>query len=215
MNQLFIDECEKFILLLKGRGHSKDLRKYDLDKWYDSAFTTVARPLGVMKGKEEYQNWKARCFDKLKEMIENLLKRLSPNGALSIKDELERIANSCGVPFGIVQKIFGILLKYIITNYYGDKGYFDSQKVAEKFPWVKDKAFVKSLPIPIDGIVLESLKQEGANLKITIPQPKINGRAWSRMNKKDWLDVQAEVQKLAEQNETFPFEYEMKVLWNK
>ncbi len=225
MNQSFKDKCKEFILLLKDRGFSKDLRKYNFDKWYDSAFSTVARSLGKIfepKSSGRYEKWHREFYDKLKNEISALLKRLSPNGTLNVSVELDRIASACGVPFGIVQKIFGIMLKYIITNYYGDDGEFDSQKVAEEFPWVKDEDFVKTLHIPIDAYVLKSLKKEGSiidikfyvNKKTGNVSASINGRAWSKMYKKDWLVVQAEVQRLAEENGMLPFEYEMKVLWN-
>ncbi len=222
MDALFIEECKKFINMLKNRRPSWDLTKYVLDTWYKGAYSTVKRPLGVAKAKEEgYDVWKNDNYNKLKDMMLDLLKRLSPNGTLNVSVELDRIASTCGVPFGIVQKIFGIMLKYIITNYYGDDGEFDSQKVAEEFPWVKDEDFVKTLHIPIDAYVLKSLKKEGSiidikfyvNKKTGNVSASINGHAWSKMYKKDWLVVQAEVQRLAEENGMFPFEYEMKDLW--
>ena len=106
MKQSFKDNCEKFINMLLTRRPKRDLRKFDENKWYESAYSTVARPLGVMKRNQGgYDSWHSKNYNKLKEMILDLLRRLTPNGTVDMNDEIEHIANECNVPFGVVQKI--------------------------------------------------------------------------------------------------------------
>lgn len=202
--------------MLLTRRPKRDLRKFNENKWYESAYSTVARPLGVMKRNQGgYDSWYSKNYNKLKEMILDLLRRLSPNGTVNINDEIERIANECNVPFGVVQKIVNIMIKYIVCNYYGDNGTFDSAVVKANYPWVADEDFVKTLPIPVDSKVLKSAKHEGATCRIigTQASATINGRPWSRINRQDYEEYQAEVLRLANARGMFPIEYEMDVLW--
>ena len=216
MTSQFKDNCEQFINMLLTRKPKRDLRKFNENKWYESAYSTVARPLGVTKKNQGgYNAWYSVNFNKLKEMILDLLRRLAPNGTISLNDEIERIANECNVPFGIVQKIVNIMIKYIVCNYYGDKGAFDSAVVKANYPWVADEEFVKTLPIPVDSIVMKSAKREGAKCRIvgTPESATINGRPWSKINRADYEEFQAEVLRLANARGMFPIEYEMEVLW--
>ena len=216
MKQSFKDNCESFINMLLTRRPKRDLRKFNENKWYESAYSTVARPLGVMKRNQGgYDSWYSKNYNKLKDMILDLLRRLTPNGTVDMNDEIEDIANECNVPFGVVQKIVNIMIKYIVCNYYGDKGAFDSAVVKANYPWVADEDFVKTLSIPVDSIVLKSAKREGARCRIigTRASATINGRPWSRINRQDYEEYQAEVLRLANACGIFPIEYEMEVLW--
>ena len=216
MKQSFKDNCESFINMLLTRKPKRDLRKFDENKWYESAYSTVARPLGVMKRNQGgYDSWYSKNYNKLKDMILDLLRRLSPNGTVDMNDEIEDIANECNVPFGVVQKIVNIMIKYMVCNYYGDKGTFDSAVVKANYPWVADEDFIKTLSIPVDSIVLKRAKREGARCRIIATQAlvTINGRPWSRINRQDYEEYQAEVLRLANARGMFPIEYEMEVLW--
>ena len=167
MKQSFKDNCESFINMLLTRKSKRDLRKFDENKWYESAYSTVARPLGVMKRNQGgYKAWYSENYNKLKEMILDLLRRLTPNGTVDMNDEIEHIANECNVPFGVVQKIANIMIKYILCNYHGDKGAFDSAVVKANYTWVADEDFIKTLSIPVDSIVLKRAKREGADVEL-------------------------------------------------
>lgn len=212
MEKSFKENCEKFINLLKGRGSHRDLRKYDEDKWYKSAYSTIQQRIGQQ---QDYETWYAENYCKLKKMVLDLLHRLSPNGTISLNDKIERIAKACNVPFGIVQKVVNIMIKYIVCNYYGDNGSFDAAVVKANYPWVADEEFVKTLPIPVDSVVLKNAKQEGArcNIKPYQSTAKLNGRPWSKINRQDYEEFQAEVLRLVDARGMFPLEYEMEILW--
>lgn len=212
MKKSFINACRKFILLLKNRKHSRDITIFYEDKWYESAFSTVARPLGNIKKAdgENYRKWHDENYGKMKERILDLLSRLSPNGTVSIYDEMQKIAKACDVPLGVVQKIVGIMMKYVVTNYYGE---FDSASVGEKYPWVKDEEFVKKLPIPVDSKVLWNLKEHGSTLNITQigGYAKIDGLPWSRIDIDIYKKIQEEVARMAGDDGMLGFE--MNNLW--
>lgn len=212
MKQSFKDNCESFINMLKDRGPHRDLRKYNANKWYKSAYSTIQQRIGQQ---QDYQTWYAKNYNKLEKMVFDLLHRLSPNGILDLNDEIEHIANVCNITFGIAQKVVNIMIKYITCNYYGDKGAFDSAVVKANYPWVADEEFVKTLSIPVDSVVLKNAKQEGARCKIKPYQStmQLNGRPWSRINRQDYEEYQAEVLRLANARGMFPIEYEMEVLW--
>ena len=214
MIKSFINACREFILLLKNRKHSRDITVFYEDKWYESAFSTVARPLGNIKKADgkNYRKWHDENYGKMKKMILDLLSRLSPNGTVSIYDEMQKIVEACDVPFGVVQKIVGIMIKYIVTNYYGE---FDSEAVGEKYPWVKDEEFVKKLPIPVDSKVLWNLKERGSTLNITQigDYAKINGLPWSRIDIDIYKKIQEGVARMAGRMGMFPLEFEMYCLW--
>ena len=212
MTSQFKDNCEQFINMLKDRGSHRDLRKYNANKWYKSAYSTIQQRIGQQ---QDYQTWYAKNYNKLEEMVFDLLHRLSPDRTLDLNDEIERIANECNITFGIAQKVVNIMIKYIICNYYGDKGAFDSAVVKANYPWVADEEFVKTLPIPVDSIVMKSAKREGAKCRIvgTPASATINSRPWSKINRADYEEFQAEVLRLANARGMFPIEYEMEVLW--
>ena len=214
MKESFNKKCREFILLLKNRKPSRDITVFYEDTWYESAFSTVARPLGNIKKADgkDYRKWRDENYGEMKKMILDLLSRLSPNGTVSIYDEMQKIVEACDVPFGIVQKIVGIMIKYIVTNYYGE---FDSEAVGEKYPWVKDEEFVKKLPIPVDSKVLWNLKEREANLNITQigDYAKINGLPWSRIDIDIYKKIQEEVARMAGRMGMFPLEFEMCCLW--
>lgn len=220
MKESFNKKCRKFILLLKNRKPSRDITIFDEDVWYNSAYSTVARALGNIKKADgkDYRKWREENFEKMKKMILDLLSRLSPNGTVSIYNEMQRIANTCNVPIGIVQKIVGIMIKYIVANYYGDfcsgtEEKFDSGTVGKKYPWVKDRDFVNTLPISVDSKVLWSLKELGANLKIKQigDYAKIDGLAWSRIDIDIYKKIQKEVGRLSGDDGMLGFE--MNELW--
>lgn len=214
MKDLFNEKCREFILLLKNRKPSRDITIFDEDTWYNSAHSTVARALGNIKKAdgEDYRKWREENFEKMKEMILDLLSRLSPSGTVNLYDEMERIANVCNVPFGIVQKIVGIMIKYIVANYYGG---FDSETVGKKYPWVKDEDFVKTLPVPVDSRVLWNLKELGSRLPIKQfgDYAKISGLPWSRIDVNIYREIQKEIARMAEAKGMFPLEFEMDSLW--
>ena len=212
MKESFNKKCRKFILLLKNRKPSRDITIFDEDIWYNSAYSTVARALGNIKKADgkDYRKWREENFEKMKKMILALLSRLSPNGTVSIYYEMQKIVEACDVPFGVVQKIVGIMIKYIVTNYYGE---FDSESVGEKYPWVKDRDFVDTLPIPVDSKVLWSLKERGSTLNITQigDYAKIDGLAWSRIDIDIYKKIQKEVGRLSGDDGMLGFE--MNELW--
>ena len=216
MKESFNKKCRKFILLLKNRKPSRDIRIFDEDVWYNSAYSTVARALGNIKKADgkDYRKWREENFEKMKKMmfenggcglaapqIGELIQLVTID---CIYNEMQRIANTCNVPIGIVQKIVGIMIKYIVANYYGDfcsgtEEKFDSGTVGKKYPWVKDRDFVNTLPIPVDSKVLWSLKELGANLKIKQigDYAKIDGLAWSRIDIDIYKKIQKEVGRLS------------------
>lgn len=217
MKETFKIDCLNFINLLKNRKPSKNITVYCEDVWYASAFSTVARALGVLKKRdgENYRQWHKENAEKMKSMILDLLSRLSPFGTISIYEEMQRIANACDVPYGIIQKIVGILIKYIVTNYYGG---FNQAEIGKRYPWVKDEDFVKTLPIPIDSIVLWRLKDLGSGLAISQHgscYAKINKTPWSRIDMDTYQKIQDEVKRMANAVGKFPLEFEMGDLWKK
>lgn len=55
MKESFNKKCREFVFLLKNRKHSRDITVFYEDKWYESAFSTVAAPQVGQHKKAERQ----------------------------------------------------------------------------------------------------------------------------------------------------------------
>lgn len=206
LSKTFVVQIEKQI----------NLSVYDFDKWFDSAVKTVncLNLSNLFKSrKKTYEAWKRTNKQILKDSILQLLKSLKDSFE-SFDTRIEEIAKETKLPFGTIQKIVTILIKYIVTSYYSKR---ERSRVVENFSWVKNSNFVKKLPPPVDSLVLKSLKLLGVNdLNIKIQNSvKIDNMAWSKMDMNTYIKIQRKISYLAEIDGVSPLELEMSKLWKK
>ena len=205
------------------KGNRIKLVPFDEKEWFRGAYSTLQRTL-----RDGYKPLSSAQKESCREFcIQRLLRLKSASFDKCLEQLIKDLSSQYSISIGHSQKLLSIITKYAFAVYHG---------FPQKLP-VKWSEFVasnkRSLPVPIDAIVLHALKtgypdcfedikssqsQNRNTGKLNSPAAylhvKNKWQPWSRLTDYDaYFSLQDRIRFLANETNVSPLEFEMIKLW--